>query len=822
MKKLIRYTLRIAGIILCLLFLAWLGLAGYVQLHKPSILEKAREAFKSQFQGDARIGSLDVSFFRHFPSIAVRLSAVSLRDSAWHQHHHDLLNAGEVYVSCNLWKSLFAHRIHLGTVSLEHGQIYFYTDSTGYSNTWLLRSRKPEKTGNAPDLPDFELTDIHYVMERQDKHKLFDLDIRHLHCSIKNTDRFLHLDVAPDIHVNSFAFNTEKGSFLKHKIISGHFALDYNTASKIIQFSKATVQIDGHPYTFTGRFFPTVVPDPFFLTIETDNVLFHQVTALLTPNLQQKIDVYDIDKPVSVHAQLDAGAADDPTPQILVKLDLEHGSVLTPPGRFTDVSFKATFINEYVHGRKRGDENSAIHIQSFSGRLQDLPLHSDTILITDLKHPRMSCDLHSHFTLDQLNDLTGSQTLQFTGGSGNMDLVYTGPLSENDTAGTAVNGHLDLDSAGLAYLPLDFKLTGGKGRLLFKDQDLVVQSLAIHAGDSRIMVRGIARNLISLLDQNAENVSMDWDLNTSSLDLQDLLPLVNRPRTATPAHRNAKSVFGETFTRIDNLLKDGAIHVNLDATDLRFRKFTGAHAKADLLFDNHEIRLTRLTVQQGEGSLDLKATLNRQGKDDVSPLTMESHLNHVDLPRLFSAFNDFGQNAVTAKNLRGDLTANIHLTGDLNTNAKILPKSLRGTIDFSIRNGQLVDFAPMEKVQVSVLKKRDLSEIKFAELQNQLDIDSTTLFIHRMEINSTAFTLFAEGTYDLKTGADMSLQIPLSNLSKDRNQDIPPESRGNGGKAGPGIRLRAKTGDDGKLKITWDPFKKALKKVKQHGSAAKR
>ncbi len=82
-----------------------------------------------------------------------------------------------------------------------------------------------------------------------------------------------------------------------------------------------------------------------------------------------------------------------------------------------------------------------------------------------------------------------------------------------------------------------------------------------------------------------------------------------------------------------------------------------------------------------------------------------------------------------------------------------------------------------------------------------------------MEIQSTAFTLYAEGTYDLKKGADMSLQIPLSNL-KERNALIPPESKGNDSKAGLSLRLRAKTGEDGKLKVSWDPFKKALKKEK--------
>ncbi|HEX3935823.1 MAG TPA: hypothetical protein VHW43_14170, partial [Puia sp.] len=61
MRKFLRYTLRIAGTILCLLFIAWVGLAIYVQLHKRSILDKAQNAVKSHLQGGARIGALDIS-----------------------------------------------------------------------------------------------------------------------------------------------------------------------------------------------------------------------------------------------------------------------------------------------------------------------------------------------------------------------------------------------------------------------------------------------------------------------------------------------------------------------------------------------------------------------------------------------------------------------------------------------------------------------------------------------------------------------------------------------------------------------------------------
>ena len=815
MKRPLRYFLRIAGSLVGLLFLLWFGLIGYALSNKATLLEKARTALEERIGGDVHIGKLDLSFFRHFPNITARLSDIFLRDSAWEGHRHDLLKATDVYVSCNLFKSLLTRRVQIGEIDVEHGQIYLYTDSTGYSNAYMLKNQKPAKAGEkSGEAPDINLLDIRWVMDRQDKHKIFDFDIRKVRCHIDKDTRLFHIHVQnPDILVNSLTFNTEKGSFIKGKKLSGDFLIDYNSGSKIIQFNEARIAIDGHPFVFSGRFFPTVNPDPFFLKIETDNILFHNVTALLTPNIQQKVDVYDIDKPVSIRAQLDAGSADDNTPQIQVKVDLADGGVLTPAGRFTNASFKGSFTNEWQRGQKRGDENSALRFFGFTGRLQNLPLHADTITITNLKFPRLACDLHSRFPLQQLNDLTGSQTLQFTGGTGNMNLRYKGPLSENDTAGTIVNGRIDLDSATLVYLPYSFKLTNGKGRLLFRDQDLLIEQLSIRAGNTPITVKGIGKNLVALLDRNAENVGMDLNLTTPHLDLEDLIALAGRATTGS-ANRSNKTVFGESFARIDRLLKEGVIHVGIEAGDLKFRKFAGAHAKADLLFDDHEIRLNKVTIEQGAGSIELKARLSRKGEGSDNPVSLESHLNQIDLPKLFADFNDFGQDAVTAKNLKGMLSADIRMDGALTNKAKMVPNSLKGSVDFTICNGQLVDFAPMEKIK-TFIKNKDLSEIRFAELKNHLDLDSTTLTFQRMEIRSTAFILYAEGIYDLRTGPDMSLQVPLSNLSKKQDQDIPPDSRGNDSKAGVSVRLRARRGDDGKLKVTWDPFKKALKKVKQ-------
>lgn len=837
LKKAVRYIVRITAGILCLLILIWGALAIYISVKKDSILQKARTAVKDRIGGDVRVGDWDISLLRHFPSITLHLSKVSLRDSLWQQHHHDLLQAENLDISLSLFRSLLAGKLRISNVYLEHGTVYFYTDTTGYSNKYLLHERPAPGAGAAKagkekeaDLPDIALTDMRWVEEIQDKHKLFDIGIRRLDCAIRKDKRNLFFDIdAGGMRVNSLAFNTEKGSFVKDKDISGRWTLQYNTGSKILQFRQAGLTIGGHAFVFTGRFFPRVHPDPFSLSIETSNIPFRELTALLTPNLQQKLDPYDISGPVAVQALLDAGSADDPTPLINIKMNVDKGDVLTPAGRFSNASFRGSFTNEWVHGQKREDENSGIRLLSFTGEKERIGLRCDTISITNLKHPVLACDLHSHFDLARLNDLSGSQTLEFQKGGCSANLFYKGPLSENDSSTTSVRGSLDLDSAAVEYLPYRMLLTNGRGKIVFKGQDLVIDHLEGQLGSTKIRLKGVAKNLATLLDQNAKDVSMDLSLSSPRLDVKDLAGLAGGENTKdaaaiaksaaakdASAKKDKQAVFGAVFARIDRFLKEGDLHVRLEAADLRYKNFMGAHARADLVFNAQGIRLTNMDVEQGGGSLRLKADLGRSGDGGAgNPISFESHLDQVDLPKLFMAFDNFGQQALLSRNLKGSLTADIRMTGRLSSKAEMVPNSLRGTVNFSIRDGQLLDFEPMEKVHEAVLKKRDLSMIRFADLGSRLDLDTTTITLHRMEIQSTALTVFVEGVYDLKTGPDLSLQVPLSNLKKDRNPDLPPPNKGNDGKTGLSVRLRARRGDDGKVKISWDPFKKALKKDKR-------
>ena len=120
--------------------------------------------------------------------------------------------------------------------------------------------------------------------------------------------------------------------------------------------------------------------------------------------------------------------------------------------------------------------------------------------------------------------------------------------------------------------------------------------------------------------------------------------------------------------------------------------------------------------------------------------------------------------------------------------------------------------SPARERTENMIKKQDFTGIKFADLKNRLDLKGTAFIIHSMDIRSTALNITVEGVYDFKKGTDMFIKLPLRNLLKSQaNTDISDNGRAAHGVS---LRLRAKTGDDGKLKVSWDPLRLAKRNKK--------
>lgn len=803
--------MRIAVGVILVFFLAYIGAWIYVSYNKAAILQKVKKELGSRINGEISIGNIDASFFRTFPRISVALTDVILRDSLWDQHHHDVLQADKVSANLNLFK-LFVGNFFVDKIIVEHASAYIFTDSTGYTNTNIFKSRNPSVKSRPAKFPSIEIKNSKIIIEKLNRNKYFSFEIERINADVKKNDPDMPVlfNAAMSVLVRDMDFNKNNGSFLQDKKVTGKFNLQFNPKTKILQFERIRLNIDKHPFVCTGKFFLAEVPAPFTFAVQAENMTYDLAKSLVPLNIHKKLDQYNLTGKINtVHVTLDGTDPESRTPLIRLNLMTKHNDASTPVADFTDCSFTASFTNEYVRGKGHIDENSILQFRSFSGSWQNEKLNCDSIIINNLVHPVLSCDLHSVFNLTAFNDLSDDETIEFTKGKGKLDATYEGSIEYADSIGGNINGNLSLDTATFTYIPRHITLTSCSGNIRLKDKDMDIDQLTAHAGSTELIASGGIKNLLSLINKNGERPTLDCTINSPKLNLNDFTSFLKK-RTVTTSNKKKKNVFVKTVIKVMGALSDCDVRLQLKAKQLMYKKFFASNLSTWVIISDDHIAVKDLSLAHAGGVLTLSGSLTNDGKNNS--VELHTLMNKMDINKVLTAFDNFNQDAITDKNIKGKIYADVHMTGMINDKAELVPNTLKGTIDFNIRDGELIQFEPVQKISQTAFKNRDFSDIHFGELKDKFDVNGTKIKVNRMEIRSSVLTMFVEGIHDMKNGTDMSIQIPLNNLSN--KEDTTLVNKGIHSKTGISLRLRAKTGDDGKLKVSWDPFRKALKAKK--------
>ncbi len=814
----IRKVFRVLAWIIASFIGLWLLVWGYVIINKKSLLSKVNTELTRRVKGEIHIGDLEPSLLSTFPNISIRLSQVFVRDSLWKYHHHDLFKADKVFVRLGLF-SLFSGSPEIRKVIIETGAIFIFSDTTGYSNEYLFQSKKPgenNNTGSKSSIPDIELRKVHLTVDFKDRNKLFNFDIFQLKCDIKQNGNSLRLTIRTDLLVNSLAFNTDMGSFVKGKTVKGKFNLDFDLGKKKLAFTDINLKVDDHPFNFSGMFDFSSKPPLYYFAIKTKKILFKKASLLVSDNIQQRLDSFVIEKPIDVSAIIDGRTLPNKMPLVDVDAQINNNNITIPLGRFTDVSLRGRFNNQVIKTETRSDANSGFYFTGCSGKWENIPIKSDTVKIINLKHPIMDCDLHSSVELSALNDLLGTNTIEFSKGNCKADVTYHGIVMKSDTASASIFGSVNLEQASVKYIPRNLLFTNCSGSLVFDDKDFFVKALKTHIGNSYLLMNGAVKNLTSLIDKSPEKLILNWNIASPKIVLSDFISFLNKRSTVISKTASSKKIL-KLANQVDKMLNDCNVELQLNADRLIYKKFNAEKVAANLQLTDKMLALKNVLVEHAGGTLVLNGSLTEGINQNL--IKLNSNMNNVDVTKIFTAFSNFGQDGIIDKNLKGRLSANIAITGSISSKAEIDRNSLKGVIDLHLKDGELINFDPVKKISQTAFKNRDFSDIRFAELTNKLEINGSEIKVNRMEIQSTVLTMFVEGIYDVKKGSDLSIQIPLNNLAK-RGDDFELRNKGVNSKTGMSIHLRARTGEDGKAKISWDPFKRALKKKDKSDSPA--
>ena len=791
--------------------------------HKAKLIADATEKISEKIGGKIEIKDVGVSLFKNFPYLTISLEQLKITDSLYQKHQHALVQAEGIYLRVNPLK-LMVLQLSLNKLRIENGGFYIYKDSTGYSNDYLLKGdgkkKSPKPNSEFKNILDnIAIHNFNVTINDQKELKLFDFQINEFLVKNKQVDSILYLHTNSNILIKSFSFKTTKGSFVENQLFEGDWDLKFNTKKPALLFDSMTINISKQPFVFKGGFH-FGKQQTFDLDISTKQIKLDFAKTLLTKKIAKSVGLADVSTPLDVHTVIKGSLVGGGDPYIKANFETKYATLKTPVMNFDSASFNGYYLNEVVIGSERTDENSKIVVHNLDAKYGSLPIHSDDILIINLTKPHISADLQSKFSLYGLDQFLQTDAFTLSNGEGVLDLMYEGPIEKINTTNATVKGLITLKNGTITLNGSNATLTNCATKLKIDNTDIYLDTLKCSVAGNPITVQARAKNVVALVGDNPNGVELDLNVTAPIININQLSSVVSRkfPVKKKKTKRDSGGL-SKTIQRMEHLLSNGKMSIKVNAGKVKYGAFEANNLKTEMLVDDVSWNLKKTSLVHGRGTISVSATV-RETRPNLFVLNSDIEMNNVEADRVWREFQNFGMSTPTYKNLKGLLSLKSKVSLNMKPTGEFDMNSINGNANFSIKNGALINFEPLQNIKTFIFKNRDMSDIRFAEIKDDINFQKGMITINRMEINSSVLSLYVEGTHSKKE-TDISIQVPLSNL-KNRDKDYKPENTGTGKSGGMSVFIRAKTDETGKIKIKYDPFKRFRKTDKKEPEKTKK
>ncbi|SHN08871.1 AsmA family protein [Mucilaginibacter sp. OK098] len=809
MQGWLKISLKILGALILFFVAVLAGLSFYISSHKEKVIALVTDELNKNLDGKLVVGGVETSFFENFPALSVRLENVTLRDKQWLRHHHTLLSAKNFDVSVNT-AILLKGNISINHITISNAAIDLYTDSSGYSNTSVFKKRDSKDTSKSskrsnPQIDKFSLEQVSFTVNNRKAKKLFEFAVEKLDGKMNYPDTGWNASIDLKVTAKSMAFSTVHGSFIKDKLVEGKLTGGYNNKSGDINVSSSDFSIGGDAFSIIARFMTDKKPADFTFNITADQLLWRHASSLLAPNITKKLDLFNLDKPIAVTAII-SGSFGGGDPFLYITANAKDNRLSLPGSIINDCNFKGVFTNNHFKGKGFTDANSVIRLFNFTGSYNHLPFAIDTGSISNLDKPLATGNFRSNFPAADLNYLLGNSVAKFSKGSADMALHYIADIVDYRINKPIVTGTINLKNADINYVPRNLTFKNTSVSLHITRKNLLLDHIRLQSGRSVVLMKGRVNNFLNLYYDAPEKIVLDWQITSPQLYLNEFIGFLNtrqRTEATTKSRKNSGNIADQLGTVLDKA--QASIHVR--AANVHFKSFLATDAIADVHLSEEGVQLSNVSVKHAGGILKMRGNIYQDNKENR--FNLNTTVSNVNVREFFLAFDNFGLSAITYQNLKGYLSAGTQVNGRISNAGQLVPGSVYGTANINLRNAALLNYKPLINVGKFAFPFRNLKEITIPSLDAKFDIHGEKIIINPMQLNSSVLNADIAGTYGLKTGTDITMDVPLRNPKNDAGitDSVKLAKRRNKGVV---LHIRAKDDETGKLKISWNKDHKLI------------
>ena len=744
---------RTAGIVLISVVLL-LGVAsGLAYLYRDKIIGIAVNRINRNLGTPVDVGEISLNIFQHYPSLTLEFDRIKVKESK-KITGIPLCSAGTIRMTFTPFM-LFSGNYKIQSLIIENAVFNLAIDSSGEVNYHVFKNagRGSEGTPHTFSLNRIVLKNISVNYTSFYSLNSIILLTPGLKATLRYGNNKIDAQVegvvqSKRIFINGVDYLPGESTSLKSDFI-------YDIDKDVINFLNSSAEINGFTYLVNGMIGTTGDQD-IDLKVESSKSDAKAITSLLPRKYRDYLKDYQSQGDVRFRAAVKGALNTDRNPLVDIQFSCARVSLFQP--RYNKSLESISLTGRFTNGNERNFHTSVLEIKNLKAELEGKPI-SGSLIIRDFNRLMTDADISAGFNINTVLSLFPVKNIKSGNGEISLNLKFSGPLTSAGRPGTGNNlsasGDLTFIHAGFNTDFSERSVTGLDGTLHFNNADLAFENLDGAIGSSDFQISGFFRNIIPFILQGGQPVHIDADIDSRFLNLNELLQMrVGSPNSAG----ESRGYHLDLSPNLDIRLRCHARHVIL-------KKFSARNVTSTMTVRNQRIMVDSARMYTMGGILNLSGTL--VARDPINrDILADGHLDGIYIDSLFYVFDNFNQDFLVSRNLKGQINADVNTFMTLGRNMVLIPSSLLAFINISIVNGELNDFDPMQKLSKYV-DSESLKHLKFSELRNDIQVKNHVITIPEMEIISNVSTIRVSGTQTFDQHIDYHFVVPLAQFNRE-------------------------------------------------------
>ncbi len=753
-KIIVRVVLWFIGIVLALLLLA----VGLVYVFKDRIIKASVTEINKYLNTKVDINpKIELSLYDKFPQVAIGFKDVKIYESI--PGSDSLLGSVEtLYLTFDFWNILNGNYI-INKLYVENGKFTIRVNKEGEGNYSILKSdsTKSAKGSGGLDLTDIYLKNILVIYQNNANEQYYEVLSHELKAgfSLSNDKYFIKLQ-GPQL-INSI--QVRNGDYFKGKEIFISSDLIFDNIEKKFTILPTVIKLQNSDFKVAG-FYVYKDIDSIDLKIDNDKGDIQTLLSLIPKEYSAYLTSYKSEGEIYFHATVKGAITETQNAAIKVDLGCKKASFFHPDlkKKIQDANFYGVFTN----GEKRNAASSYVAIENVRFDL-DGKMIQGNFMYKNFDDPFILFDITGTAEAASILGFYKIPSLQSAKGVIDFDIDFKGRLADLKTreghSRIEAGGELSIQDFSCNFEAVDLQLEKTNGNFLFNKNDIAITEFSTKIGKSDFRINGLLKNLFGALLLENARMLVDVQLQSDRVDVDELLAYRKKEDVE---ESNAQGVKKGVFPFLEKYL----IKIDVEVKNISYKKVRTSNFKGFLSLDQPYMKAENIAFTIAGGTVSLASQLNFISEEKIET-TLRSTLSTINIDSLLFMFDNFGQDFMTYKNLRGQFSGALETAFSWNSKGEINTKSLVASIDGSILKGELNEFEPMQNL-AKFIDAKELAHIKFSEIRNKIFIENRMISIPEMQILSNVSDISVSGTHTFDNEMDYKLAVPLKNILKPR------------------------------------------------------